>query len=528
MPTHPHRTTSSLVGLCPALPTALCRLALALLVLTVVAPAEAATTFPTDCGLHPNDCAGVALANRYGTNGLNDNPRRFNPAVHPPVEKMFRVTMDLQTYPDAMCNDGSPAVFYFAAAPAGSINADNWVIQLEGGGSCLSAQDEDGLHQDCMDRWTGRGPDRLDYPRKMSTDLDGDGVVDLAFLPLEGRVPGLLGAASVVTDPTDNGGADAWNRLYLNYCSSDLWRGRSGSQVLDDGEWTDAAGGTQIYEPLDNAYFHGHWILDNILDAVAAGVTSDDGDHFLRLDTTPDKVVLAGESAGGGGVIANLDYLAGKALWGDGVTKGVAGATTVPPLAYDDVAIPWYTGPQTVQEWDLSVPVLVDVDLDANGVIDTHDREAGTALRRNVYETILDAFVDQSCAAANTDPLAPDPNQRHWLCHTAVPLFEDGHITTEILIKQDLADSVMSAGIPAFGEGVRTTMGSTPANFYYFGPKCGHHETLSNTSRFKGDRVTDPVVGRTVSYHTAIAEFIDGLYTSIYHQPGVTIRSCAP
>lgn len=504
--------------------------------LLIMAPAEAAPTFPTNCGLFPNDCAGVALASRYATRGLSDNPRLYNPAIHPPEVQMFRVTMNLASYPDAVCNDGSPAVFYFAPAPVASINANKWVVQLEGGGGCLDAVDEDGLHQDCMDRWTGRGTAFLDFPRKMSTDLNGNGVTDLAFLPFEGRVPGLLGPNTVVTDPTQNGGGDAWNRIFINYCSSDLWQGQSGSVALDGGEWVGPLGGVNSYEPVDAAFFNGHLVLDSVLDAISAGVWSDDQEHGIRLDTAPEQLLLVGESAGGGGVNANLDFVAGKAGWGAdqagidrGITLGVSGATTRPPLAYDDATIAWYTGPVTVQEWDFSFvpPMLVDVDLDGNGTIDTDAQEAGAPLRRPLYESPIKAFVDQSCLAANTDPLAGDPDRRHWLCYRSAPLYEDGHITTPILVKQDLGDPLVGAGVPAFADGVRATMNALPASFSHFGPHCNHHETLSHGQRFKRDRVID-AAGRVVSYHSAITEFVAGAYVSIYFEPGVTTRMCAP
>lgn len=504
----------------------------------LAAPTEAAPTFPVDCAAYPDDCAGSALASPYGTKGLGDHPLLFDPAVDPPEVRMYRVTMNPALYPAARCNDGSPAVFYFAPAPAGSANADRWIFQLEGGGGCLDAADTAGLHQDCMDRWTGKGPDLLDVPRKMSTDLDRDGVTDVNFLPLEGRIPGLFGEDTVVTDPTQNGGFDAWNRVYLNYCSSDLWQGQSGPIALAGGEWTDAGGGVHTYEPLDAAIFNGHLIFDAVLDAILAGVVSDDGEHWLQLlfPSALEQVVLAGESAGGGGVAANLDYLAGKSGWGAdgtgvdrGITLGVAGANTHVPFAYDDATVPWYTGPVTVQEWDYSFspPLLVDVDLDANGTIDTDAQEAGVPLRRPVYEFVIDAFVDQSCLAANTDPAAADPNRRHWLCYRSSSLYPAGHITTPILVKQDLADPLVGAGIPSFAEGVRTMMGSLPANFWYFGPQCGRHATLSASRYFKRDRVSDGM-GRQVTYHRAVQELIAGTYVSIYFDPGVTFRACPP
>lgn len=508
----------------------------ALLILACAANLAAAPTFPTQCVAFPDDCAGAALASRYSTRGLVDFPLPFNPAVHPPEMQMFRATIDLALFPEAVCNDGSPAVFYFAEAPAGSINADKWVVQLEGGGGCLEAVDEDGLHQDCMDRWTGRGPDLLDFPRKMSTDLDSNGVADPIFLPFEGRFSGLLGPDSVVTDPTLNGGLDAWNRIFINYCSSDLWIGQSGAIVLDDGEWTDAGGAQQVYEPLDEAWFNGHLIVESVFDALAAGVLSDDQEGYIRRDAVPEEILIAGDSAGGGGVATNLDFIASKAGWGSDFagndlanTMGVAGSNMKPPYAYDDSTLPWYSGPTTVQEWDYSSSpaVLVDVDLDGNGVVDDHDLEAGAPLRRPVYEFLLNAFLDESCATANTDPLAPDPNQRHWLCYRTSSLYPGGYITTPILVKQDLADPLTGGGIPAYGEGIRTMMSSLASNFEYFGPRCGHHETLTHQGRFNGDRVID-ALGIETSYHRAISWFLAGTYSSIFFDPGVTGTACAP
>ncbi len=86
----------------------LSRFVFALLFLALAAPVYAAPTFPTDCAAFPADCAGVALASRYSTNGLADHPQLFNAAIHPPEVQMFRVTMDLLAFPDARCNDGSP------------------------------------------------------------------------------------------------------------------------------------------------------------------------------------------------------------------------------------------------------------------------------------------------------------------------------------------------------------------------------------------------------------------------------------
>jgi hypothetical protein len=81
----------------------------------------------------------------------------------------------------------------------------------------------------------------------------------------------------------------------------------------------------------------------------------------------------------------------------------------------------------------MSIPTLVDVDLDDNGVVDDDAVEAGAPLRRPVYEDIVNAFVDESCAAASTDPTAADPRPRIWLCYSSSALFPDDHVTNPAL-----------------------------------------------------------------------------------------------
>ncbi len=502
----------------------------------LASPAGAAPTFPVSCIVFPEDCAGSDIVGgAYGTNGIGDEPVALVVGTDTTEVALMRVTMNTAAYPSAVCNDGSPAVFYFAAAPPGSANARMWVIALEGGGACLSGVDEAGLHTACMDRWTGKGNDLLDFPRRMSTDLDRNGVTD-SFLPPRGKVPGLLGYDTVVTDPLDNGGADAWNRVYINYCSSDSWLGQSGSIPLSGGTWTHPIGGPQPYEPLASAYFNGHHVIESVLDAIQAGVVSDDATASIILAQPPDMIVFAGDSAGGTGVIQNLDWLSNKLFWGAdaggnrGITRGVAGATSYPPFVYDDTGSPWYEGPMTVTEWDgtftMGSPDYVNADVDMNGTTDTHRREAGAASRRYLYETYVNAFLDQTCLGQAPVAGLADPDQRDWICNQNSALYARGDITTPLLIKQDLADPLIMGSTPNFEIGVVETLTTASPNIQHFGPWCGHHETLSSGGTFHSDRILDGA-SRDVSYHTAISEFIAGTYVSIYHQPGITTAVCS-
>lgn len=158
----------------------------------------------------------------------------------------------------AICNDGSPATYYFA--PGTEQNNDKWVIYLKGGGSCTN-------EADCLDRAENNDPGLIsskNYPNSLS----------------EG---GILSA-----DPTINPDFYNWNRVHVRYCSSDLWIGDAESMV----------GG----EPWQ---FRGKNI-------VAAVIEDLQNNEIIKTKTLADasELLLVGSSAGGAGVTQNLDDVA--------------------------------------------------------------------------------------------------------------------------------------------------------------------------------------------------------------------------
>ena len=44
--------------------------------------------------------------------------------------------VSLAAHPLALCNDGTPAAYYFRKAPSQSEQANIWVVYLQGGGEC--------------------------------------------------------------------------------------------------------------------------------------------------------------------------------------------------------------------------------------------------------------------------------------------------------------------------------------------------------------------------------------------------------
>ncbi|MGK0362837.1 MAG: hypothetical protein ACI9U2_005159 [Bradymonadia bacterium] len=197
---------------------------------------------------------------------------------------LSRVDVDLAVFPDAVCNDGTGAVFYVRRATTREA-AGKWVIQLQGGGSCASGSA-------CAGRYCKEGTNFA--ADKMSS----------AYAPERGtNARGIL--ASRPENPFDG-----WNHVFVHYCSSDMWAGRQ--QAVD----VDATHPTSGDPVRYRAAFQGSAIVDAVIDTLrrdGVGPVSQRGpDGALELPDldAADEVVLAGASAGGAGVTFNLDRVA--------------------------------------------------------------------------------------------------------------------------------------------------------------------------------------------------------------------------
>jgi hypothetical protein len=165
--------------------------------------------------------------------------------------KMIRVDIDLSTYTNAHCNDGSNPVFYYRLATS-EVNATKWIFHVNGGGNCHS-------ELECAERW-------LETPDKMgsttwSDDKDGSGIYN--------------------DDPEVSPQFHDWNAVTILYCSSDFWTGTSTPETSGT-EW----------------YFEGEGLLESMWYTLA------DMDE-TTLFTQATEVVVAGRTAGAIGVLAN-------------------------------------------------------------------------------------------------------------------------------------------------------------------------------------------------------------------------------
>lgn len=202
---------------------------------------------------------------------------------------LTRYTIDVTRFPEAVCNDGTPAIFYYAKSTK-SEDRNKWIIFLQGGGTCVDGQS-------CAERWCSIDT-KYGYD-KMTSSL---------------AKPSIRGAGFM--NPTPQNYFGSWNRVLVFYCSSDAWTGTN--SLTTQANLNNS--GTRDYQ----IHFKGARIVDAVLDTlrnvaptsrrriVKHGIVSD-------ADTTPwpdlddaDAVLFAGSSAGCAGARMSLDRVSAK------------------------------------------------------------------------------------------------------------------------------------------------------------------------------------------------------------------------
>lgn len=388
-----------------------------------------------------------------------------------PGDDLHEVVVD---DPDAVCNDGTPAVMYVRPSTGGA-NADRWVFYLQGGSAC-------GTFEDCAVRYCGTQK----YTKaKMSSqwtpavaNTDGEGLLDR-----DG------------TNPL----ADA-NLVLLYYCSSDQWLGRKSDTVLTAAD--DASLQYRIH-------FRGRTILEAALAQLLAGpITSDDGAVTMPSLADATAVLWAGTSAGANGAEQSLDWVAARLGANGTVVRGAFDAN-LPP-----------------QPSDLG-------DADAEAVVTAADRDEQWPR----YVAHYDAAVDASCAAAHADDLwRCGQNEHVVLHHVTTPFFvrQDlrdrtigrrylvGGATDAQLAAAYRATAVRVPSIAADGEeGDAVTV--TPGLYV---PNCEQHVGISNDESFEQATVeTDG--GVDLTFRAALTAWLTGTPIAAVDTHPPTRSTCA-
>lgn len=307
-------------------------------------------------------------------------------------------TLDPAAFPDARCNDGSPAVFYFRPY-TGAANRNKWVLNLHGGGSCNSAAS-------CAARWCGCSTTVKCPYAEDTTNFDRSNMMGARPPKQSGDGVFLRGGTGVQTNPIGD-----WNQAEFVYCSSDAWRGTTKGVSFST---VNPMTNDPVTYTID---FLGAKILDADLawlrhDGAAAPIYTLDGGATAMpdLDDATD-VIVTGDSGGGEGTITNLDY----------IHDLLAAHTTQP-----------------------SPPIVAGL-IDAIVGVDRAPLDYGTykipqvrtydqylTLRAQGSPVALGARLDESCRSIH----ATDPR----ICHDESHVIRN-HVTTPFFVRMALRDS---------------------------------------------------------------------------------------
>lgn len=157
----------------------------------------------------------------------------------------------------AVCNDGTPAVFYYR--PGRGKDKTKWVIFLEGGGACSS-------DAECIERYNS------------TRDL-----MSSANYPDQIERGGILSTSKRL-----NPDFSKFNHVFVQYCSSDTWLGDTERNIAGV-----------------NVQFRGHHIVKAVIeDLMDSSVIPENN---LKAAT---EVIFSGSSAGSFGAQNNMDRVA--------------------------------------------------------------------------------------------------------------------------------------------------------------------------------------------------------------------------
>lgn len=392
-----------------------------------------------------------------------------------PYRVSTRTTGNLQRVvlnaPNAVCNDGTPAMMFVRPAKAGAVEPDGpvanrWVIHFVGGSSCSS-------YEECAQRWCGIGQWEGTL---MTSKFEGEAKL----------ADGLMG-----TNELNRLGNR--NMVQLKYCSSDQWQGRNSSVVL-----TSETDPTRSY----SLHFRGASIVDAAMDALERGVAG-----LPRLAAATD-VLISGDSAGAMGARTHLDRLAARlrALNPQVRVRGNFEATFGLDL----------NGKQGFPAGDPQDPAY----------------SRGTAKFNEVQVKQRNALLDASCEAAHpTAKYLCNDDAYLTANHITTPFFqiqdigdrlmingmlEAGLSATPAMISQGLHDQLQSLTRIQTTALERASIRETPG---VVARHCGQHVTWSDDDGFLGKRIRSGPTAAAYSYSELLWNWMNGAAPSTLLAP---------
>ena len=411
---------------------------------------------------------------------------------------LLRHTLDPASYPQARCNDGSPAIMYIRPANAAVggnpivMPSSKWLIFLDGGGGCRSADD-------CLlTRWCGGGGRVFDRAGKMSS---------------RGTPPAIQSPGGIF-ELTPPGGlvnqfAD-YNHVIVHYCSSDNWIGSSQHRGLS----TSTGIGYDIR-------FQGEAIVNAVIDTLLSGPTMADPIPAERFYSTSlpslakaTQVLIAGESAGAGGVRHHLDRLHDQLLLVAPQidVKGVLDAGFSPD--WSDSGISWADPYSPGDYRDNLLSIYEPVVRSFWGADDT---ALDSSCQLGLYQVVHDA-------------VGSHPQVCYDTTYTQL-----NHITTPVFVRMDIDDflakdryaqwqafatpddywAAQFDQLTTFASFAPGVVGPPPLEAPLGepgvqGPNCGKHVAIQNNAGFFADHVVGPGVFG-LPFHDLLFNWVSGL-----------------
>lgn len=409
------------------------------------------------------------------------------PNMRPPIAgdiPMLRHTIDQAAYPDARCNDDSPAVMY--VRPANAAVAGNpivapttkWLIFFDGGGGCQNADD-------CLwTRWcSGSGrvaPGILDRAGKMSS---------------LGAIPAMRSPGGILKVPAPAGQEhfEQYNQVWVHYCSSD--NGTGSDDKLGVVPTNQPAGGLVTYDIA----FQGEAIVNAAIGTLIQGMATPDPGIGYYETCLPDlhdatEILMGGESAGGVLVRNHLDRIR------DGLVTEIPGVTVravidaVFPPDKTDAAITW--------------PAVTPTDY-ADYLLNVAEPPLRT------FWGADDSALDQSCLdpawTADHNLVGSHPQVCYDTTYTQL-----NHVTTPAFVRMDIDDPLGQQQYTFFGlyptkDEYWAAQYSQLQLFATYGPGTGGLEPPDEAPGVQG-----PKCHRHVAVQTN-----DGFYQHAVSNPGI-------
>lgn len=409
-----------------------------------------------------------------------------------------RFTVDVARYPEAICNDGSPAVFYYTRSTKDE-DKNKWFIYLQGGGECTSPEL-------CAARWcsvdTNYGMD------KMTTTLAKAGI-----------------RGNGVFNPRPDNRFASWNRVLIFYCSSDEWQGTKSSTVHA------SANGISADFLI---HFKGSRIVDAVIETLqrnyrrrASAAPGAAANALPDLDNAT-HVLLAGTSAGGAGIRNTADRV------------GAMLKKTNPSVVYKAAIDAEFVPAQDQRDYAHSTACQND----------PAQCSYASSKQKEWTETELGLWGTRGDESCLTWHAAHEPGT-DWRCSDGTHVVVH-HVTTPLYVRQDLQDESLSQKYVENGFGsladfgriteqqlrdlalLNTTAeegsvlnGGTPlATPGAFGPQCTNHES------FKDDAAFFDVKVNGLSFHDTLWNWFTGAQPSVairtFQPPGGAVAGCPP